>query len=838
MSDEKKAESLAESATDFIVKFIKKNANVHDDTNEVNSTHIEPIYYLLRAPLKANGSGENFKLDVSQAKPVEKVEDVVNFMGLLEPSIKEIGWEGKVEITSSCELANAEFFTPYDSDYKVPTIDYPHLLAEGKSAKFLDDVDDSNSGCENYSEDWAPSDWKLRLKFPNGEPLKEEIEIKTVGRHKLDVDLEISRMPEDNPNSTDMHIEGHTEVTFANVDVDFDYDLKIQEKMDDSNIFPDLDGYPKNMRGIRDAFTNDTTPRYEFSKYVSEIKSRKSTLDGNYKKYIDGFNINDTDLENSPYYIEKGGVLRITTNVKYKKTDTITIEKNLVTEIPFKVSDLQPMAPEYTFFIANSTNVSDQGDIVDSVTNHKLGDPIEMNKNTYASYNADPPAGAFIVHNVPVEGNKINYSAFDKGDRVPGMVRINSDFDPGSPKATKVKSFLGIKDQPYLNELNKFFTPFNEDFTVNKFNTRVSFLWEGIKKGNSEPARYHEIEFPLLFEKDRAHESTGTTGMDNILQVFKTSGFQLYSVPTLLFGICHMEYPLGLRAEGPINSEFSRLRIFVNPEQKVGAFYKKKDRTKVWFDYVTVSTYAKDGDVYDDYTNSSPGKEMGNGYEPATFGMQDYKGYNPNASWNSNGDYQYSPANCYDALQYAKKATKYYENEKEFNSDLDKEVAKGGLKDTDGSIKLNGVYYIKDGDLTFSKAIKYSGHGLIVCKKGIITISKNIERKDDKSSLGIIARIGYIRFNTSKVVAACFSNNAPDCTNTKMDLYGNLVCNNFVRKKFVDVNIYYDNTVCNVTPFASLRKIGKLEPKRYAVAFSDNFSKYAFEQAKEQNNQP
>ena len=165
---------------------------------------------------------------------------------------------------------------------------------------------------------------------------------------------------------------------------------------------------------------------------------------------------------------------------------------------------------------------------------------------------------------------------------------------------------------------------------------------------------------------------------------------------------------------------------------------------------------------------------------------------------------------------------------------MKKNVADGGLKDTDGSILLEGVYYIKD-DVKLEETT-FKGHGLIVAKLDI-DINGNITTADDETTVGLIARVGALTFNCDEVHAACFSNAAPIFPNggTKpTKIYGNLVCNFFNRRDVLDAEVFYDNRVTTITPLASLRKAGKFEPKRYYVAFADNWSKFVYEKNKEE----
>lgn len=75
LSDEKKCESIAESVSDLVLSYLKKNANKHENTTN------NKLYYLLRAPLKfksaSASNGENIKLDVSNVKPLDNLDDYV-----------------------------------------------------------------------------------------------------------------------------------------------------------------------------------------------------------------------------------------------------------------------------------------------------------------------------------------------------------------------------------------------------------------------------------------------------------------------------------------------------------------------------------------------------------------------------------------------------------------------------------------------------------------------------------------------------------------------------------------------------------------------------------------
>ena len=825
MSDEKKAEALAESATDLIISFIKRNCNNEQVTGASNG-----LYYLLRAPLKYKGTPgaiDNAVLDIPEGTGIDDLSTYVGYEEILNPVIQEIGWEGKVKIETKCEISSAEAFTPYNSGYKVVGINQEHLPATGNTAKFLDTAPNSSISFAGEADDkWKPSDWELRIKFPNADPLKEEV--------SFEVDIPLVPDPEvtliasrDAEESVVLNLEVESGTIFGDFDLgEFD----IQDKMNGSHYFPDV--RPVNMQGLKNRIVGDSNPEFELAGYVSEIADRFSEVSNAYSKYSI-----TSDNFSEPMVIEKGAILRITTKVEYKKSESNTITKTLVAEAPFKVSDVQPIAPEYTFFVANSPLLCNQSDITSGNT---LGEPFDMNNgaDSLTTEQARKAAGRLIIHNLQNKNGKPTFD-FDDG-RCPGMVRVNSQYNSTADKTNCVRSFLGVFEEPNLCELNKFLTPFDPsrpgDYEVNKFDTLISFIWEDTDKKD-----YHEVEFPLLFE-DPAHPPTSKVqeeGVTGFIDVFHEGNFDIISVPTLLFGDGGMEYPLGINAEGPITSMYSRIRVMAKPDAKVKLTpLDVKDKTEMYYDFEPVSTYSKPGpDPY-------PFDESGNDatkYEPTPYGMQGHECYKPNEAWNSNTEPKYMPANCYDAMQYAKKATRYYDTAEEFIADMGRSKDKNGLKDSNGNVELNGVFYVKSGDINL-KGFTYTGNGLIVSKCSNIIISGDIKRgtgsgaaATDNSTLGIIARTGRIQFKCNEVHASCFSNNAPSAPeSSRFKLYGNLVCNDFMRRRFTEVDVYYDNTLTSVTPLASMRKVGKFEPKRYIVAFDDNWSKFAYEKKKEE----
>lgn len=848
LSDEKKVEAIAETVSELIMSFLKKNKlNDHENIDDVKD-----FYYLLRLPLKVKTSSSDEILDVSTAKIIDDLSVYIPYEQILQKTIQEVGWKfDDVKIKTKCELVGAERFTAANSEYKVTTIDCEHLPARGNSAKFLDaKIPPSSSASDGQS--YKPSKWELKIKFPNGGATVErkqfEIEfgisfiedlkkkwndfkndfknLLGFGEEEIDeeaqksnVTLIINRAEDFVTRFSPIEVETQTLGTIKVMD-----ELDIQKEMDKFNcvFFDDIN--PKNMQGLTNYIlgTGDYKD-YNLGDYLGEIVKGYNNIKGVFA---------DIDTDNYDMFVEKGGILRFTVEVDYSKSDTKSINKVLVTEIPFKVSDTQPIASEYSLFIANSGKLlSSPSDI----SSPNLGKPIDLNSNddgTGGVAGVQYSVGKMVIHNLPWETNA-DKPSFEFNSRIPGMVRINSQYSGKGSKTNEVRSFLGVLNEAYTSELNKFFTPFDSnnigDYNVNKFNTVVSFIWDD----TSPIKRYHEIEFPVLFEDDN-RPAVGNVitppGLKGVVQYFKEGNVDLVSVPTLLFGYGGMEYPLGICAEGPIKSKFSRCRIQAKPSAKVnikGFDLDVDEKTEITYSYRNVTTYGKENTPFD--FGNDTGLDDTNA-EPAQYGMQGYECYNPDAKWDSDTEYKYMPSNCYDAMQYAKKATRFYESEGDFIADCNKGVSEGGLKDGD-TVKLSGVYYIK-GELSLNN-MSFSGNGLIVAKNIRLSGKVGCRNDDETSSLGLIARIGRLEFDEAEVHAACFSNDSPE-TAGKNKIYGNLVCNSFERDKFQEVEIFYDNRITSTSPLSTMRKVGKFEPRRYYVSFADNWSKFAYEKFKDE----
>lgn len=808
MSDEKKAETLAESAVDLTVAYLRKFANEHNP--DANSSG---LYHLLRTPLKlkldrlVTGDGRNVPFELDDLAPLPPLNTGFPALAPLNYLITELGGPDKVSVEVICSIPQAEGFSTsgaVSGNYDVVGITEKSLPAKGVSARFLDSIDNSPSSDGSLqSAPWAPSNWELEVNLPsltNTDVKKFKVKVLLV---KVTVTLTLTKL-----DKTRIHVEATAAGYTA---VDRIIDIKDYVK----DYFPGID--PLNMHGVRKKMMPGSdsamTNSYKAEKFQSLADNEFSGLQGKF----DSSKLDKDSFSSSPRLVEKAGLFQIQAIVKYMPTGPAgkTIERNLIAQLPFKVSDAQPIAPEYSFFVANSPLIKEN-----SPRPGANGNPIDLNVADPPGPGPAPipaaPVGYFIVHNLPsgpatakpadiFEANFKNITGFTSGTddngRIPGLIRVNAN------GKMKLHTFIGTFDEPELTELNVMCSPYSDtNPSVSKFQTKPAFQWYG-----NAMQRLHEVEFPVLFQNDTVYAPVPELGCAGIMKIYEEGGLSLMMVPTLLYGYAHMEYPLGVRSEGPIDMVYGRIKVRVNPRAKVSGL-SVKDTTQVYINYTNNTEY-------------SP--TVGGG--TAKYGMQDFPSYDSESDY-SPASFRAMPANCYSIIQYSKKASRFYDSSTEFNQALNVPVADGGLKNTDGTIDVNGVIYVK-GELNLGKEIKVKGKGLIVAKTDII-LSKNITRADEDTVFGLIARGGRLDFRNGCTIveAACFSNDAPiTTTSSQVVINGNLITNTFNRRQIINLKVFYNSKACMVTPLSAFRDVGKYVPSRYHTSFANNWSRYAYE---------
>jgi hypothetical protein len=373
------------------------------------------------------------------------------------------------------------------------------------------------------------------------------------------------------------------------------------------------------------------------------------------------------------------------------------------------------------------------------------------------------------------------------------------------------------------------------DITKTFMNVPV-FQWKG-----DTVERFHELNFPVLFYSDPDWKPYLPPGLKAIASFFSEGGLTSLESATLLLGNCHMEYPLGIVIESPLVMRYANASIEVKPYAEVD-FDELGNDPPDGFD---MDQFEEDieNDNLDDYTDlfgdnldgdSGAVDELSEVYinyenREMPYGMLDYPAYDSLSEYKPDVPANFPP-NCYSLIQYAKKATYFYDSFGQFLSQHSRHP------DDNTAYYLNGVVYIKDGiEVETDNPLRLKGKGILVCKKDI-KLHADVVRVGEDSVVSLISRGGAIYFEDGckSVQAACFSNLAPVTTTSNIvRIYGNLVTNEFNRDQITELEIFYDSKSCRTSPLSVIRDVGKFAPSRYWVSMPDNWASFKYEKFEE-----
>ncbi|MBP7634635.1 hypothetical protein KBA41_10710 [Candidatus Ozemobacteraceae bacterium] len=778
-SNEKKAEALAESSVELLLRYVKEQMNDKMDGN---------IYPFFRYPAEINGKmsdpgGQNspLKLAPYAAHPMPSFDLTTPALAPITSMLTELGGTDHVTLGLKCEVVSAAAFTSKKPGYEVPGVSIKPKPTNGETAAFLDDFDDVPDDAGLVDD--LIGKLEIEVNLPNFQAQDEEL-IKL--SPSIAEDLAEDRFVR--VGKSDNYILSYRVkvkvVPFVDYDKSDSIDLNLKMKsfvsIGDEPVF--------SLAAIRRWMMQGTTDdelksiRWEASIFRDSIQKGYDAVPGVLKGMIDKAAFGSSK---PPKVVEKGGILRFTADVEYRPQGQggPVIKRTLVADKEFKVSDIQPPAPEYSFFVANSNLLFEQ----DADKYPNMGGDIRKGINWCTG------TAMICVHNLPegdykkctgLNGPEAETPAADSTCQVPGQVRINST------EEMSINTFLGTTSEPTLTEFNALAA---DKFASSHppFKVIPTLQWTSRA---TNPDRDHEIDFPVLRNSDLDLHRVGVISMLTILEECDALG-----APTLLFGKGHFEYPLGLRVEAPLKSKYANILINVQPH---GQKDDPKDISEI------------------DITYRNKKSDFGFIGKPALDPI------NPNY-WNPD-EWECMPPNLYSLLQYAKKATHFYENEAQFWDDTKIPVEDGGRMAPDESFDCSGVTYIKGG-LTISENLKVSGKGIVVVRDNI-KISANVERVGN-AVFSLIARRGALMVDSpcTRIEAACFSNYCPsNAAGNHLVIDGNLVTNEFLRNTFDDVEIFYNSAACRVSPLSVQRDVGKYDPERYIVSLGKRWTRFEY----------
>lgn len=785
MSDEKKAEALAESAVDLVMGYIREKMN--DGSS--------PDYYLpFRYPCDlpsgdiGEAEGKNIPLDMANySEPVLEMEGSVSALEPLKYIIDELGGDTNVtKLKVSISVPHAEAFSAKKSTYEVVGVSEKSAPAGGASAEIYDSYMNLALAPSDGALSSVNGDWKLDFKMPNhtfsdSHKIYIDLGIFSVVAKVKKAIVTVSRLNPTNKDELKIYITldvkvvdkllGTTLFRLKPTDSDGNITVDVPDKLKE---YIDIGEGETNLgiEGIRkqamEGNYNGTGIIWRASQLAQAINNEWSGLTPVIKDKI-----KSNPYGGNPQVVEKTGVLQIKAEVEYYPNGPSgkKIEKILIANRPFKVSDIQPPAPEYSLFIANSDLIFEEDD-----------NPMGLSLGSAIDWAPTTAVASICIHNLP-NGEYDECTGMEGVTgtggllQVPGMVRINSRSE------MKINTFLGTLEQPYLTEFNTLVNKMD----VATYKVLPTFRWNDSPTPNSQ----YTVEFPVLRDISMS-DVWPCTGFDQVLNFIENC--DALAGPTLLFGDCFIEYPLGMCVEAKLKQKYGTMVFQVKP---CGQKDSPKDISEIKITYIN---------------------------KDKKYGIKGKEAYDT-GSWSPDSQ-NCKPANLYSLLQYAKKATHFYKSEADFWADSGR--FPGGVFDCRGVTYIKGSLHIGNGDPAYEFRVK--GKGIVVVKDNII-IANNVRRTDSDTVFSLIARAGFMEMKDycDFIEASCYSNSSPVFNKTtKIEINGNLVVNEFRRETIDYLELNYNSAACRVSPLSVMRDVGKFDPKRYIVSVADNWSSYKF----------
>ncbi|RCK79251.1 MAG: hypothetical protein OZSIB_0122 [Candidatus Ozemobacter sibiricus] len=572
--------------------------------------------------------------------------------------------------------------------------------------------------------------------------------------------------------------------------------------------------------------------------------------------------------------VEKVGVFEVKTTVEYQPQGPRgpTIKKVLLTQRDFRVADVQPIAPDYTFFVAN-TALLFEDEAVENAQGFKGDEQINWAEGM----------GSLVCHNITFfdaelfKNLKNFFGAIGSGDIeklansyfLPGRVRVNGTKPMEVRLNFGLLDFLGSqytftdalrgcevaallinnKDKNKHREVEenaadkpaKLKTP---DPAEHPFMPTMGESLYGTSVESPPPLGGWVALFNILegyLERLGAGQGLGLSAGDfmsvpvNALKLphfdwpWLTDGFMWIPVPkfynkTYFFGDFHCEFPLSMRVEGNLWKRFSRvrlpmIRIFIPLNWLFGCPNVDITLPPLPFQTNVVEPYG---------FCSHPPLETSTGEVDAE---RMKKEWDPN-------DKKNLPANVYSPMQYLKKASYYYATTADFSKDIENRSTEMDIPGVGRKMVFNcdGVTFVEctDGQGLFFR------NDLWVCGRGMIVAAGNIHLKSIRrvdppggppTMLSIVARNGALINNGKNVVEACLygDRGLMNPFYGSLKIYGNLVVNQFKRSDCqgkIDIHFQANRTHSSLLSY--FKDIAKYDPTRYQATFSKKWRVYEF----------
>ena len=508
--------------------------------------------------------------------------------------------------------------------------------------------------------------------------------------------------------------------------------------------------------------------------------------------------------------VEKKGFLEVETEIKYyphEKDESKFIKKKLYVQREFRVADIQPIAPDHTFFFANSA-LPYENESAENSDDWKGDDCINWNDgygdlvcNNFPDFDDIKECLLSLVHAFS------DFKGLVRNVRLPGQVRVNG--------TQKMKVKLGM------------FPSFSELTNKNKLKRIeiVALTLGGHKNGQEASCKgkghdsdhnivpgFKSIKLPPYFTFNDKSFDWGFMALSD-----KIGGLGSYWVPfppiygrACFFGNFHISLPFSFRAEGYLTKVYSHIKLHII-SIIIPPFLPYFPGITISFPWLWCVNYEEPYGFckWPGYDDEDKAKTTWKPDEPANL-----------------------PANLYSTAQYLKKASYYYNSSEDFNRDIDNRSIMDG---EDKIFICDGVTFVNDSTLNLP-AMKVRGRGIIVCA-GNVSINGDIERvaeygDGNPTIFSIVARNGSIQCSVStKRIDACLYGDRGIQTfpGSGVEINGNLCINRCVRSDIKgDVTIQYKSRHTRSSLLSMIRPIAKYDPTRYHVTLSSKMAKYEF----------
>lgn len=553
----------------------------------------------------------------------------------------------------------------------------------------------------------------------------------------------------------------------------------------------------------RKVFGDALSFRLEFNEIQKRIKETINNALPDYFNFFQG----DAGFDVT---VEKQGFFEVNVKVEYSPSfpaDGPVVKRNLVVHREFRVADIQPIAPDHSFFVANS-RLPYENKEVENKDDWKGDKEIDFNKGM----------GSLVVRNIP--GFKtlfdtlgsigsLNIQDLCRTIKLPGRVRVNGT------KPMKIKLGMFGKFPPTsVDDIKKMEIAallLAHDSSADSPNPKTSChsSHSGDDKTHNVIPGFKSVRYNF-FDKGKPFD----WGYFSNANVGGVGTFWVPLIPiyrqTKFFGNFHLEFPFSLRVEGNLRKIYSHIKIllvkiYIPPIPIIG--FLGLDIPIPWF-----------------WAN--------NHEEP--YGICKYPPYSSEDEaktlWDPN-DTKNLPPNLYAPSQYVKKASYFYETSRDFVDDIPNRSRDVNGKST---FICDGVTFVND-NLWLPK-MHIMGRGMIVAAANI-HIGGDITKEEydangNPSIFSLVARNGAVinSYQDASVHACLFADRGLKNTiGSKLTIHGNLVVNRYEEETCQgDIEILYHSNHTRSSLISMIKPIAKFDPTRYYVTFSSRFERFEF----------